>query len=639
MEAHQRNLAELFGSAIRYEMPEAQREYVWDFKGRWEPLWDDVKAIAEAHIRRPQDAVTHFLGPLAVQEVAKEGQVAGDVVTKSVIDGQQRLTTLQLLIHAAQVVVGEHKQVRTAEALRRFVVNDESSWPNGSDDYRYKIWSKASENNRTAFMRAIDEKDSEVSSWGIDDDSQIINAYRFFARRIDGWINEKAEGNSTEERKHCDALRHALLGLLIVIVIDVGKNDDARLIYETLNARGTSLLQSELIKNRIMDTNIVGNERWPFDDNWWNEIPEDEQQRRNRADVLLRHWLVIRRKEFVHPMDVFDAYKKYEDTVSVPNYTKRHILQDIQEISKIYRSFLNPARNDSGLIAISSDDQKAKHLLNISSTDVIPLFLWLRAATNDGTDRQWFKGWLALTSFLARRRMCGQDTTGTKFREIVGRLLRAVQSDVRNVADPSDRLVGHLKDLVKIGTSMWPDDDLLRRSFHERDIYNDPGREVTRDILMMLEEGIPHYQTLADKGQVQSVIPAYGVSISSEYSRNVPVSIRSIEHIMPRAWREHWRTSLDEKLDDEIRRDKRVHTIGNLTLVTPGLNGRLGNNDWRSKKELLSADIESNALLMNKQLINQTSHQWDVEEIANRASYLFEVACIIWPGPNHIAWQ
>ena len=294
MEANERALLELFRGDIRYEMPPSQREYVWDLRSRWEPLWDDIRATAENHLQGRSRA--HFLGPLAVKEITENDRVAGDVITKSVIDGQQRLTTLQLILHAAQAVTQKYDRP-TADALRPYVENSHTSWPSGSQDYQYKIWSKASESNRAGFVQAMGEDDTSQQTITQHDDSPIVNAHRFFIRHIDGWINSVASG---QQKRYCESLRHTLLGLIRVIVIDIEENDDARLIYETLNARGTPLLQSELIKNRLMDEKVAEYGQWPFDDDWWRGVPEQEQQRRNRSDILLQHWVTMRGKKFVH---------------------------------------------------------------------------------------------------------------------------------------------------------------------------------------------------------------------------------------------------------------------------------------------------------------------------------------------------
>ena len=641
MKANTCTLTDLFRVDVRYEMPPSQRQYVWNRKRQWEPLWGDIRDTAEAFLRdkRGQRDTTqgryivqnqrksHFLGSVAVQQQTDPGLIAGTVETKSVIDGQQRLTTLQLAIHAAQVVTKKYDE-RTHEALNPFVSNYQASMPD--DNYRYKIWSKASEGDCKAFIQAMNEDDMASIELSDGNDSAIVTAHRFFVQSITEWLDTDTAGRdrTDEERQElCESLRHTLLALLKIIVIDIETDDDPRLVYETLNARGTSLTQSDLIKNDIMAPVSVVDEaqKWPFDDDWWSVIPEDEQPSRSRADVLLHHWITMRRREIgepVHATEVFNAYSKYansENRIGRDSYLA--ILQDIAEASKFYREYI-------------CEKEDAQDLIGLSSSDIVPVLLWLGSAT-EGTGLQWIKGWSALTSFLARRSVCGKETTGVSFRRTLEALLHEVQDDGRNPEKAGDLVVDYLKKLVGIETSAWPDDQALRDNFRNRAIYIDPGSDVTRRVLMMLERGIPiHHKrfTVPDPYRL-------GAAWLGEKREAFDVAVNSVEHIMPRAWRAHWRTSLNEKIEDSERRNKLLNTLGNLTLVTRELNSRLGNNDWVNKQLLISADQSSMKFLMNRQLIGHPPDRWDAEEIDRRGEYLADVACTVWPGPNSETWR
>ena len=641
MKANTCTLTDLFRVDVRYEMPPSQRQYVWNRKRQWEPLWGDIRDTAEAFLRdkRGQRNTTqgryivqnqrksHFLGSVAVQQQTDPGLIAGTVETKSVIDGQQRLTTLQLAIHAAQVVTKKYDE-RTHEALNPFVSNYQASMPD--DNYRYKIWSKASEGDCKAFIQAMNEDDMASIELSDGNDSAIVTAHRFFVQSITEWLDTDTagRGRTDEERQElCESLRHTLLALLKIIVIDIEADADPRLVYETLNARGTSLTQSDLIKNDIMApvSEVDAGQKWPFDDDWWSVIPEDEQPSRSRADVLLHHWITMRRRETgepVHATEVFDAYSKYansEKRIGRDSYLA--ILQDIAEVSKFYRRFI-------------CETEYAQDLIGLSSNDIVPVILWLDSATK-GNNPQWVTGWSALSSFLARRSVCRKETTGGSFRRTIEALLHEVQGDGRNPEKAGDLVVDYLKKLVGIETSAWPDDQALRDNFRNRAIYIDPGVDVTRRVLVMLERGISLHQertTVPDTYQL-------GAAWLGEKREALDVAVNSVEHIMPRAWRAHWHTSLNEKIEDAERRNKLLNTLGNLTLVTRELNNRLGNNEWRSKRALIHEDQSSMKFLMNRQLIAQPPDRWDVEEIDRRGEYLADVACTIWPGPNSETWR
>src|SRR6267154_161118 len=113
MEANARSPRDLFDSTVCYEIPAFQRPYVWTEEDQWQPLWDDITRVAESLLEEHADNSTvpeppsHFLGAVVLKQLAS---AAGDPSRSSVIDGQQRLTTLQMLIDAAQVVIEEFGQ-------------------------------------------------------------------------------------------------------------------------------------------------------------------------------------------------------------------------------------------------------------------------------------------------------------------------------------------------------------------------------------------------------------------------------------------------------------------------------------------------------------------------------------------------
>ena len=102
MDANVLNLKELFASQISYRIPQFQRPYAWKLDTQWIPLWEDVRQVAERHINAEaseQDR-PHFMGAIVLQQ---QSSSVGEVTKRLVIDGQQRLTTLQLLLRATKM--------------------------------------------------------------------------------------------------------------------------------------------------------------------------------------------------------------------------------------------------------------------------------------------------------------------------------------------------------------------------------------------------------------------------------------------------------------------------------------------------------------------------------------------------------
>ena len=238
MKANILTLRDLFSKDVRFLVPSFQRPYVWTREEQWEPLWEDVRNTAERYLDALGEAgeqpgiaeantPAHFLGAVVAQQ---QRTSAAEIETRDVIDGQQRLTTLQLLLDAAQEAFEQHGCAPQSKRLKRLVLNDEV-YIDGDEDLAFKIWPTTTD--RDAFRQAMrNELPSQEYS-----DSSIVQAHDFFKEQITDWLDDP-EVLSVRAQ----ALEAALAGLLHMVVIDLGYNDDPHMIFETLNARGTPLL-------------------------------------------------------------------------------------------------------------------------------------------------------------------------------------------------------------------------------------------------------------------------------------------------------------------------------------------------------------------------------------------------------------
>ena len=145
------NAKDLFETKRRYDIPPFQRPYVWNAEDQWVPLWDDVVRVAESHLvaRSSRPVGTHFMGAIVVE--LTEATSAG-VDRFDVIDGQQRLTTMQLLLDAVEKVLTELGHEDEADSLRELTKNDKPRFAGTTD--RFKLW--PSRADRTAFAHAMD---------------------------------------------------------------------------------------------------------------------------------------------------------------------------------------------------------------------------------------------------------------------------------------------------------------------------------------------------------------------------------------------------------------------------------------------------------------------------------------------------
>ena len=149
------NLQKLFASPVRYEIPLFQRPYVWNHEEQWGPLWEDVQNTAEIFLEIEEGGLSqqnlrpHFLGAVVLQQK----QVSAPMfMTRLVVDGQQRLTTLQLLLDAVQEVFQEHEVQGATKRLELLVLNHEAFCGDDPDN-AFKVWPTRTDQN--AFRHAM----------------------------------------------------------------------------------------------------------------------------------------------------------------------------------------------------------------------------------------------------------------------------------------------------------------------------------------------------------------------------------------------------------------------------------------------------------------------------------------------------
>ena len=351
MKADTLSLKQLFQKDIRYLIPEFQRPYVWTQDKQLDPLWQDVQNTAarlldewpEGHDVLPakveEGTPPHFLGAIVLKQQSTR---AADLETRDVIDGQQRLTTMQLLLDAAQEVFEREKIQPQARRLKKLVLNDKDLVEEAKD--KFKIL--PTQLDQEAFWAAMDNYRAN-DQWR---ESKIVQAHEFFQLQISQWLK-----GSPGPSRLAAALETTLLRLLQLVVIDLDVADDSHLIFETLNARGTPLLESELVKNyalhRARDAGLDGKEMYDsywksFETTWWRETIRQGRVVRPRTDAFLNHWLVMKTLEPVTSSKVFRAFKEHARRLEIADLTR-----EIDVHGKVWQQLIGdgfPEGNRSG---------------------------------------------------------------------------------------------------------------------------------------------------------------------------------------------------------------------------------------------------------------------------------------------------
>ena len=361
-------------------------------------------------IEAEQRTSPHFLGAVVLKQVPT---AAKDIDRREVIDGQQRVTTLQLLLDAIQLICEESDQPyvkKAAMRLSRLVTNDEI-FIGDERHHIFKLWPTRSD--RKAFQHAMDNglvvKDFE--------ESLIVQAHDFFQLQVRRWLEE----NIGQIEHRIDALEAAATTMLQMVVIDLSTQDDPNLIFETLNARGTPLEQSDLIKNFVLsrernqEDGIWGN----LDDGWWREEVRQGRLFRPRLDTLLNYWLAMRTGSEVPPSRVFDMFCSYVGDQEV-NTMMSEVKRDLAN----YRDFQMPEGRSP------EEDVFFYHTDVMQARVITPVLLLLLAAE----PRTRIESLNALESFLVRRMICRQTTKD------YNRLTLELASRLRKNVDRADEV-------------------------------------------------------------------------------------------------------------------------------------------------------------------------------------------------------
>ena len=298
------------------------------------------------------------------------------------------------------------------------------------------------------------------------------------------------------------------------------------------------------------------------------------------------------------PYDEFRAFEKYADMRVGGDETIREVAKDLGELGTIYRDVEEIRRSDIARFL------KRRNAMNVGV--VTPLLLWLLSA--DLPAARLANCLAALESFLVRRVVCGYSARsyGELFVGLIRKLADAPTGDAGRV------LVSYLAGQTA-QAGLWPNDDELRERFITAPLY----WYLTRGRLRMVLEGIEE-----------------ALRTNKAESGEVPGNLQ-IEHVMPQTWHPHWPLSEGLAADVEAaeRRDRVIHTIGNLTLVNGRLNPTLSNAPWKGKRKTLAAH---SVLFLNKRLVNKGPSIWDEAAIEKRGRWLSKRAVRIWPYATEI---
>lgn len=564
MKASEEMLTRLLeGEEKRFVIPVYQRPYSWK-KSNCELLFKDLLNLLHRN-----DEATHFFGSI-VYVVWNTGKWNEYII----IDGQQRITTVSLLLLAIRNYILE-KQLDIAiypNQITRYLIDEFTN-------REKKLKLKLVQGDDDAYDRLIEEAEP------ISNNNITVN-YRYFYEVLSTLSKEEIEG-----------LYSAIKKLIIVnISLDPHNGDDPQLIFESLNSTGLDLEEADKIRNYVlMKMPSLQQER--IYKNYWGKL--ESKVSKEDINKFIRYYLAVKTRELANENRLYFAFKSYREK---NNNLK---IEDILGDMLIYADFYDKIRN-------SKISDKASYLNIIARINklevntVTPLLFDLLYAKQQSllTKEELTESISIIESYIARRIICGLPASALNkiFVSMGAEIQRYID---KNGATFMDALKYSI--LSKTGKSRFPTDHDFAEKFITYELYN--AKPNTRKYFLERLENYKNRERIAVEEQIDN-------------------GELTIEHIMPQTLTKEWKESLGDNW--ELIHSKYIDTVGNLTLTA--YNSDYSNLSFNRKKNLADKGFDYSKLSLNAYI--KTCNEWNEKQIVTRATKLYSWAEQIWQTPK-----
>lgn len=568
MDAGKRTINDIFNGNRILEIPFFQRAYVWK-EEQWERLIEDMETVTRTQR-------TYFLGSVILkQQRTNAANRIGDI--RTLIDGQQRLTTLNIF-------------------FKVLCLKKDKNW-------LFERVFTLGQNKDLALLHNHKDIDSfkKILNLSILEefvgDDNIIKAYNFFRKELN--VDKVDE--------------QAILDNITFVGIDLAAEEDEQQIFDTINSLGVRLTTAELLKNYFFDRNQIED----YNKFWRDVFEKDEDIRkywdreittgnlsRTFIDLFFYSFLQIKiqepslkvksddKNEFSKVETLFESYKSL-----IKNYelNKNEILSEIKEYALLFKEYFDYDIIENELIDEFGVERINAIIFGLDTSTLIPYILYVLKNNND---KKQVKELLEfIESYVMRRIIVNASTKN--YKQLFSERL------ISNEIITKDQFVDFIeKSSEKI--NYLPNDQELEKGFNESILIN----KQSAGILYFIES------KTRDR--------------SKQATQLLGISKYSLEHLMPKKWENNWGSLSDN--DEITNRNRKLLTLGNLTIITQSLNTSIRDSDWITKKQgnqrkqgliHYSAGIETLAPYLKLE-------KWDEEEIKNRANDLYKKALGIW---------
>ena len=629
MEPRSVSVRGLFGDECCFLIPIFQRGYVWERKTQWQPLWADICAQVERDQNYqgalPNQRCQHFMGAVVLN--AHEPQL-GQANRYEVIDGQQRITTLYILLAALRDVAGYTGAIDRGS--REDVISHllRNVRPHEDEKYDRKLVPTMAFLQQLNEIEILSDENPLIRLRGKyplkrkngkepQNAPRMIACYLYYSSAMEAFIrgnvidaDDETDVEGIDHMTMLDRfilLRNSIFNGLQLVALHLSVNDDPQAIFESLNARGIPLTPADLIRNHIFLSGLNAEEEINQDKiykRYWSSFDEDWSTWRNDAslgrikmttlDLYCFHFVVAVRGKIIPLKHLYPQFRDWwNDSSRVRGF--KTTIEDFHDTAKHYLRLGGATENSTDPI-----EQLAALLRELDLTVAMPIALAIERKKDDlGGDLASICTYI--TSYVVRRLFTGVQAQG--FNRIIPSIIESLNQG---------GLIGLTERMLKWeGVTMaWIPTDQFKRQWMSGQTYKDLGPKRTKTILQLLDRAM---RTTRNE------------RIAFDHGINV-------EHILPQAWKriDYPLLSAQDSEQQTTTRNQYLHNIGNLTLLTQSLNSQISNGPFSTKRLAIA---EQSSLRLNVRFQNPPDGMdtWNETAIRHRAEDLLVLALQLWP--------
>ena len=550
------------GSDKRFIIPLYQRNYDWK-EENCEQLFQDLLKMHHS------DRKSHFFGSIV-------SSIQAGTEDRFIIDGQQRITTVSLLLiamvnafKAGDIHATDGKLVD--KIFKRYLVDEYQE-----DERKVKL--KPIKKDMDAFDALLYRpKDQYIKG------SNVTRNYEFFYDKI------------VKSSLTMDELFETIKKLE-VINIKLDEDDDPQLIFESLNSTGLDLSEADKIRNYLL-MSLAPAEQDDLYTRYWNPI---EESTKYDPSSFVRDYLTMKQGKIGRIDKIYFIFKEYAENERT---SRAELLEEMHHYAKIYSQI------DNANMGIEKINRKLSQVRTLDSTVAYPFYMAFfdYAEKNSLSDEEKYRVLDIVESYWARRIICNLPSNAlnkvfaTLHRDVINNMNKAAEGEHPTYTDVLIYLL-----LKKGRSSVFPKDDEVKEDFATRQVYKMPT-----NLRMFILERMENRDS-KERHDVVGQLTEKSISI---------------EHIMPQTLSDKWKDDLGEEW--ERIHQQYLHTMANLTLT--GYNSQYSNLTFVEKRDM-EKGFKDSAFRLNNYV--KSCNQWTETELKQRQRDLLDVFMQLWPMPS-----